>query len=189
METREALAVLVRDFWHHFHGCGPDYPVRVLISSSRITLRSDSKLPASFLAIIPAIMQRIVDTTDLPVHAATIMRPTAGGVQFSLDASFKVPPGITVGLKPFTIGLFNEGGNSSNPYLKLSLPEIKLKGNTTISVANQETQILDLAQFTDFIGTYVKSEEFTISESASTNAFLGALNVPIKLNKNIKMKG
>lgn len=151
---------------------------------------AESKLHLSFLVIVPAIMQRIVDTTDLPVHSASLLAPTANGVQFSLNVSLKVPAGITVDLKPLTLGLFNANTSSAkNPYLKLSLPETKLKGNTTISVADQEAQILDLEQFTDFIGTYVKSDEFVLSEAGETTAFLGALKAPIKLNKNIKMKG
>src|SRR6266536_5257341 len=100
---------------------------------------SSSKLHVSFLVIVPAIMQRIVNTADLPVHSASLLSPTATGVQFSLNASFKVPAGITVHLKPLTLVLFNSNTSSAKyPYFKLSISETKLKGNTTISVAGQE---------------------------------------------------
>jgi hypothetical protein len=146
-------------------------------------------LPLLFLKIFPAIAQRLVDDTSLPIYSASIMNPTPSSVSYSLSSSLKIPAGLTVDLKPIILNLYTNETGPSNPYMRVSLPEYHLKGETAISITNQTATILDQAQFQTFLGNAVNSKQFTLSAGGSTVAYLGALKVPITLNKEVQLNG
>jgi hypothetical protein len=139
--------------------------------------------------IFPAIAQRLVDNTSLPIHSARIMSPTPNSVQYSVVSSLKIPAGVTVDLKPITLNLYTNDTGPDNPYIKVSLPEYHLKGDTTIGVTNQTAKILDQDRFIKFLANAVYSKEFTLSVAGSTTAYLGALKAPVKLKKDVKLLG
>jgi hypothetical protein len=119
-----------------------------------------------------------------------IMDPTDGSIVYSLVASLKVPKPFTVKLMPITLSLFRpETEPDIIPYIKVNLPEMKLKGNATVTVTNQTATILDKTQFIDFLANAVYSEEFTLAARGETDAYLGKLKAHIHLNKAIKLKG
>ena len=92
-------------------------------------------------------------------------------------------------LKPITLSLFTQDTGPLDPYIQVSLPEYHVKGNTTISIVNQTTTILDMGEFEKFLTSAVYSENFTLSAIGSTAGYLGVLKAPIKLNKNVKLTG
>lgn len=141
------------------------------------------------MKIIPAIAQRLVDNTHLPIYSAQIFSPTPTSVQYSLSAALKLPAGITVDLKPITLNLYSNTSKPSDPYLRANLPEYHLKGYSQINITNQTTEILDEKQFTDFLTDAVYGDEFELSAEGATLAYLGILKIPIKLQKTIKLTG
>jgi len=64
-----------------------------------------------------------------------------------------------------------------------------LKGLGNMTITNQTATILDQPQFQKFLTSAVNSEEFTLSASGATTAYLGKLKAPLKLNKNVKLSG
>ena len=117
------------------------------------------------------------------------MDPTPDSVQYSMVASLKIPGGVTVDLKPLTLNLFTNETNSTDPYIRVGLPEYYLKGDTTVSIVNQTAAILDVDQFEYFLSNAINSKEFTLSAAGSTVAYLGILKAPLKFNKNIQLAG
>jgi hypothetical protein len=142
-----------------------------------------------FLVIFPAIAQRIVDNANLPIYSASIMSPTPNSVVYSLSASLKVPPGITVDLKPMNLSLYTPTTGPTDPYIKVSLPEYHLRGDDTVSIINQTAEILDVVQFETFLKEAVDTKTFTLDAYGATTAYLGILKAPLTLNKQVTMTG
>jgi hypothetical protein len=142
-----------------------------------------------FLVIFPAIAQRLVDNANLPIHWASIMSPSPDGVIYSMDASLKVPAGVTVDLKPMNLSLFTPDTGPKDPYIQVSLPEYHLKGNTNVTIINQTATIQNQTEFVNFLTSAVNSENFTLSAAGGTAAYLGILKADIKLNKNVELAG
>jgi hypothetical protein len=117
------------------------------------------------------------------------MNPTPTSVVYSLFATLKVPLGLTVDLKPFQLSLYTPETGKTDPYIKVALPEYHLKGLGNMTITNQTATILDQPQFQKFLTSAVNSEEFTLSASGATTAYLGKLKAPLKLNKNVKLSG
>jgi hypothetical protein len=131
----------------------------------------------------------MVEDSDLPIHSAMLMNPTPTTIQYSLTASLKVPPPFTVRLEPITLNLYQAGGDPETPYTQIRLPEYRLKGNSTISVENQVVEILDVAQFTEFLDSAVNHEKFSLAAKGSTTAHLGALKAKLTLDKVLEQSG
>jgi hypothetical protein len=108
-------------------------------------------------------------------------------VDYSLNASIKVP--VAFDLKALTLNMFTNDSDAENPYARITLPEQKLDGQTTISITNQTTQILNQTQFQSFLANTVNSGTFNLNIEGSTDGFLGSLKTPITLNKQIPLTG
>jgi hypothetical protein len=153
--------------------------------------RQVSRLTQSsrFLVIFPAIAQRPVDNTSLPIHSASILSPTPTNIVYSMEASLKIPAGISVDLKPLTLNLFTNESSPSSPYIAVDLPEYHLKGDTTVTIVNQTATILDLDQFESFLSSSIIAKKFTLEAAGATVAFLGKLRAPLKFKKRVKLAG
>ncbi|KAJ5087917.1 hypothetical protein N7456_011533, partial [Penicillium angulare] len=146
-------------------------------------------LPVFFLVILPAIAQKLVDDAKIPIHSASVVRPTPDKITFSLDASLNVPLGLSVTIDAFNLSLFNRQVKPMTPFVIVSLNDTHLKGNSELKISGQTTEVLDEIQFTDFLANAVYSETFTLSAYGKTTAHLGKLKVPLKLDKDVQLKG
>ncbi|KAL4964934.1 DUF3712 domain-containing protein [Aspergillus stella-maris] len=147
-------------------------------------------LPVFFLVAIPAIAQRMVDDTDLPVYAAHITNPKPDAVTFTLDTGLKIPlPGITVKLDTFELDLFNRDSDPEITYLTVPVPDQSVKGKTNISVTSADTPVLDQDEFVKTLSKAVYSKRFTMSAIGKTTGHLGALETPITLDKDVELDG
>lgn len=143
-----------------------------------------------FLVVIPAIAQRMVESTSLPIHFVSIMNPTFNSTVLSLNASLKIPPPFKVRLEPLTLQLYRpETKPNIVPYVNFPLGEQWVKGNTTISVVNQTVEIADKKEFIAFLRDAVVNEKFVLAARGETTAHLGALKAKIKLDKQIELYG
>jgi predicted transcriptional regulator len=139
--------------------------------------------------VLPALAQKLVDDADLPIHSAALMNPTPDSITTSLTASLKVPLGLTVNLDATDLMLYNPKTEPFTPYITVSLPAQKLKGNTTISVVDQVVKIENMSEFLGFLKDAVYAEEFTLYARGKSTAHIGKLKASVKFNKGVKMKG
>ncbi|OCK79487.1 hypothetical protein K432DRAFT_354827 [Lepidopterella palustris CBS 459.81] len=146
--------------------------------------------PILFLVIFPAIAQHLVNTAALPIHSAMMLNPTQNSILYSMVASVKVPKPFTVRLEPFTLSLFrSETLPHIIPYMKVTLPSMKLHGNATVRLDNQTATILNQPEFEAFLTNAVNSETFTMHARGETNAYIGKLKAHLKLDKSISLNG
>lgn len=143
----------------------------------------------SFLVILPAIAQRLVNNAKIPIHSAEVLRPTPDSITFSLAASLNVPLGLSVEIDAFNLSLFNRQVKPMTPFITVPLGKTHLKGNSELTVTNQTTHILDETQFVDFLANAVYSKTFTLSAYGKTTAHLGKLKIPLKLDKDVELDG
>lgn len=159
-----------------------------LVSAQHIVIFS-LLIHGSFLVAIPAIAQRLVDDTDLPVHSAQILDPKSDRVTFTLHTSLKLPIGLEARIEPFDIGLYEYHSPSHQPFLVAPLPEYKVKGETDIIVTRNATKILNQTEFTNTLQTAVQQKRFVLSAKGSTIGHLGALKTPLTLKKDVELDG
>lgn len=132
----------------------------------------------------------MVNDATLPIYSASITNPTPDSVQYSLFAGLSVPRPFTVKLKPISLNLLvDQNPPNRNPYISVKLPEQNLKGNATITVTNQTTNILDQDIFETFLHSAVYQETFILSASGETDAYVGKLKAHIRLDKKVELKG
>lgn len=143
----------------------------------------------SFLVVIPAIGQRIVDDTDLPIYGAEILDPKPDTISFALHTSLKVPGGLRIHTDPLDLSLFDKDSGPKEPYLSVSLPAYNLKGTTDMIITQNNTKILNKSKFIDTLISAVYNERFTLSAKGSTVGHLGKLKAPLTLHKNVELEG
>ncbi|KAL6235277.1 hypothetical protein BDW75DRAFT_230458 [Aspergillus navahoensis] len=146
-------------------------------------------LPVFFLVAIPAIAQRVVEDTSLPVYAAHITNPKANAVTFTLDTGLSVPLGLSVRLEPFNLDLFNRDSDPEITYLTVPVPEYKIKGRTNLTVTSVNTPVLDQDEFVKALTRAVYSKRFTLSALGKTTGHLGAIKAGITLDKDVGLDG
>ncbi|KAL4736076.1 hypothetical protein BDV11DRAFT_211567 [Aspergillus similis] len=146
-------------------------------------------LPVFFLVAIPAIAQRIVEDTSLPVYGAHITNPMPDAVTFTLDTGLTVPLGLSVRLEPFTLDLFNRDSDPETTYLTIPVPEYKIKGKTNLTVTSENTPVLDEDEFVKALTKAVYSKRFTLSALGKTTGHLGAIKAGITLDKDVELDG
>lgn len=163
--------------------------VYIFLESTRIYIVIYLLTQYSFLVAVPAIAQRIVDDTALPVYSAEILDPKPGEVSFSLHTSLKVPTGLSIHTDSLNLSLFDREVRPIEPYLTVKLPAYDLKGKTDLIVTQNNTAILSQSKFVDTLKTAVYKKRFTLSAKGSTVGHLGALKAPLTLEKDIELDG
>lgn len=158
------------------------------MTSYSLDLSNTSDL-SSFLIIIPAIAQRLVDDTDLPVYSAEILNPKPGDFDFILHTSIHIPLSLHVRTDPLTLNLFNRDVKPMENYLTVDIPAYSLKGKTNLDITRNGTKILDQEEFMHTLEMAVYNQRFTMSAKGFTNGHLGALKVPLTFDKDIELYG
>ncbi|KLJ05973.1 hypothetical protein EMPG_10586 [Blastomyces silverae] len=146
-------------------------------------------LPVFFLVAFPAIVQRMVDDTGLPVHAGKLMNPTPDSLEYSISASLKVPAPFTVRLDPLTLHLYRTQQTPEQAYVGIPFPRLELKGNSTVEVVDATVPILHKADFTKFLSEVARQRTFVLAAEGTTTAHLGRLKAKLKLDKKLELNG
>lgn len=141
------------------------------------------------MVAIPAIAQRIVNNTDLPVYSAQILDPKANQVLFTLDTSLNIPLGLRIRTEPLDLSFFNRDVQPMQLYLTVSLLAYSLKGDTDITVTKNNTDILNEDEFIKTLTQAVYNKRFTMSAKGLTVGYLGALKTPLTLDKDVELDG
>lgn len=139
----------------------------------------------SFLVIIPAVAQRVVDTSTLLLVKADVMKPRPDSVELTIESALKLPIGVPVRIDPMTLELFNrdnKGGNGT--WGKLFLKDYTISGNTTLGVKNQHTP-LNVTEWTQYVHNVVFMKHGPLSVYGKTTAYLGQLKNHVTMDKDI----
>ncbi|KAK6815617.1 hypothetical protein PG987_016621 [Apiospora arundinis] len=147
-------------------------------------------LPVLFLKIIPALAQRIVDDTDLPIKNATLKAVSSDLIKVSLTTSLNVPKGLTVGLDEFSLYMYNPrtpGGFF--PYLSLEMKGLSLSDDTDISVTDQMLRVSNHTELDWWLNRTFVDKTTELSVKGDTTAHLGALKMGIHLGKTVELAG
>ncbi|KAK6866374.1 hypothetical protein PG995_002902 [Apiospora arundinis] len=147
-------------------------------------------LPVLFLKIIPALAQRIVDDTDLPIKNATLKAVSSDLIKVSLTTSLNVPKGLTVGLDEFSLYMYNPGTPGGFfPYLSLDMKGLSLSGDTDISVTDQMLRVSNHTELDWWLNRTFVDKTTELSVKGDTTAHLGALKMGIHLGKTVELAG
>jgi hypothetical protein len=143
----------------------------------------------SFLVIFTALAQHLVNQQELIVENALLLGPTPDSIGIGLSSFINVPKPFTVVLDPLNMTLFMRETKPMTPFIELPLPRNRLKGNASIRINETRVDILDQDQWLQFLNVSVYSKEFVMSAKGETTGHFGHLKAPIKLDKDIKMRG
>lgn len=97
--------------------------------------------------------------------------------------------GLRIRTDPFSLSLFNRDVQPMQPYLVVNLPSYSLKGDTNMTVTQNNTDILNEDQFIKTLTQAVYNKRFTMSAKGSTVGHLGALKAPLTLDKDVELDG
>ncbi|KAI9040718.1 DUF3712 domain-containing protein [Aspergillus affinis] len=138
----------------------------------------------SFLLIIPAIAQRVVDNSTLLLVKADVMHPRPESVQLTIESALKLPLGVPVRIDPMTLSLFNRASPGNGTWGKLYLKDYTISGNTTLGVDKQFTP-LNVAEWTQYVHNVVFMKHGPLSVWGKTTAYLGQIKNHITMDKDI----
>jgi hypothetical protein len=132
----------------------------------------------------------MINHAKIPISAVTIAKPSAKNALLSLKASIKLPTPLHVRTDPVPLNLYiKNGSEDSVPYTSFVLPANKLVGNTTLEFQDQLVQILDEKVFAEFVQNAIFSENFMLSVTGQSNAYVGSLKAHIHLTKDLPLAG
>jgi hypothetical protein len=141
----------------------------------------------SFLKIIPAIAQAIVNDTDLPVYGGTIRALSNDEVAIGLSTALNIPSGLTVKLDPLEMWLYNQDTPDYSPYLMIPLQSYTISGKTDLTIEETVIGIRNRTELRMWLAKVLEQEKTDLSLKGSTKAHLGALKFDISLNKKIEV--
>ncbi|KAF3765746.1 hypothetical protein M406DRAFT_322067 [Cryphonectria parasitica EP155] len=145
-------------------------------------------LPCLFLKIIPAVIQDMINKTDLPILNATIGAYSATELQFSFSTVFKAPGSISARMESFNLSLYNAFTEGYYPYTYVTLPEQELKGSTDISIAST-SPVTNYTELEKWLNTTFYGVTTELSFHGSTRLHFGALSAPVSIKKTVTIAG
>jgi hypothetical protein len=131
-----------------------------------------------------------VNNTQLPIYSASLTAVSDSEVRVSLKTALDVPAGLTVGLDPFELFLYNSDTTGGFfPYTSVNLPYQAVNGHTVIELQNQTVGIGNRTEINKWLQRVVYNKTTEISVRADTNAHLGAIKAGIHLEKTVTING
>lgn len=141
----------------------------------------------SFVKIIPALAQLIVDKTDLPIERTVLKAVSDDTVIVGLETSLTVPAGLKVKLDPIDLYLHNADTPEFSPYTMVPMEGQSLSGKTKIVVKEQPVNVGNRSELNTWLTRMLYSKETDISVKGNTTARLGALHFNVKLKKTVRI--
>lgn len=110
----------------------------------------------SFIKIVPAIVQKIIDDMELPVMNARIGASSATELAFSFTTIFSIPGGFSVRMDPYGLSMYNTFTPGFYPYTFAQLPEsaFHLQGATRITF-NSTAPVLNDTEISKWVNATV----------------------------------
>ncbi|KAB8199462.1 hypothetical protein BDV34DRAFT_231199 [Aspergillus parasiticus] len=145
-------------------------------------------LPVFFLVILRAIVQRILNQSNLVLTSADIMNPRPHSVNLTINSTLHLPVDIPVRIDPLTLNLGSGPGSSNSPFAQVYIPGTTVGGTAVLGVQSQTTQ-LNNQQWLEYVRSMIFEETVVMSVVARVNTFLGILKSNVVFNKEIEQKG
>lgn len=144
---------------------------------------------ASFLVVIPAVAQLVINQSDLVLVDAMVSQPEDTSVILTIQAKIDLKVVLPVRIEPVTLSLFDRAYGSDDAYAEADIPGQIIKGNYTLGIKDQPTPIRNMTAFRGFVHEVVFMEDATLSVSGATNGYLGVLKCPVTIDKDITSPG
>lgn len=155
-------------------------PIQTLIAQSN---------PSSFLVVIPAVAQLVMNKSDLVLTHAVVSQPKDTSTILTIESKIDLGVAIPVRIEPVTLNLFDRTLGKDYPYAAADIAGQTISGNYTLGVEEQPTPIQNMTSWRKFVHEVVFMEEATLSVSGGTNGYLGVLKCPVKIDKDITSPG
>jgi hypothetical protein len=141
--------------------------------------------PESFMVIIPAIAQLVVNKADIRLVNAEVMNPTPDTVRMTLETKVNLKLALGVRLDPVVFYTFVRKYGHENAYAGIEIPGQTVKGNYSLGVDDQFTPLLNLTTWEAFVHQVVYQKETALSLYGKTTGYLGVLKNHIVLDRDI----
>ncbi|CAN8104283.1 unnamed protein product [Discula destructiva] len=145
-------------------------------------------LPLLFVKIIPAIIQDIINTQDLPLLNAEMGAKSETQLSIAFNTVFKIPGSMSARMDAMNLSMYNKFTPGYYPYTYVVLPGKSLHGSTTIAL-NESTPVLNDTEMTRWLTKTFNDITTDISFRGETTLHLGALKAPIKIDKTVTVAG
>jgi hypothetical protein len=139
----------------------------------------------SFLLIIPAISQLVVNKSDLLLVNAAVMQPRPDSVILTLQSALDLKIALPVRVEPITLNLNVQDLGAQNYWGDITIPGQTIKGNTTLGVDSQYTPIHNSSTWDQYVHNVVFEKAAGLSVHGGTNSFLGVLKSHVVMDKTI----
>lgn len=139
----------------------------------------------SFLVIIPAISQLVVNKSDLVLVNAAVMQPRAESIQLTLESALNLKIALPVRIEPIVLNLFVRDTGPNEPWANVTIAGKTIKGNTTLGVSDVHTPLINTTTWTSYVHNVVFDQFTTLSLRGTTNSYLGVLKSPVVMDKDV----
>lgn len=144
-----------------------------------------TNMPNSFLIVIPAISQLVVDKSSLVLVSAAVMQPRANSVQLSLMSKINLKIALPVRIEPITLDLYLQNLGQANPWGNITIPGTSIKGIASLGVDNVHVPFMNSSTWTSYVHDVVFKEETGLSLNGTTNSYLGVLKSRVTMTKDV----
>jgi hypothetical protein len=137
----------------------------------------------SFLLILPAIVQDIVNNQSLPVNGGSFIALSPNTLNVSIESGLNTPLPAT--LDPLTLFLYNKDTPEFSPFLNVTIPQMAVSHQTAINVVNQSVTITNETELVTWFNKVFDQTETDLSARGDTTVHLGALHSKVHLDKTM----
>ncbi|KAJ4385784.1 hypothetical protein N0V93_010215 [Gnomoniopsis smithogilvyi] len=132
------------------------------------------------------IVQKIISDMELPAIDARVGAASPTELAFSFTTIFSIPGGFSVRMDPYGLSMYNTFTPGFFPYTYAEMPEsaLHLKGATKFTL-NATTPVLNDTEVSKWVNATVNGDTTSFSFRASTVLHLGALKMPVNIDKSV----
>lgn len=129
--------------------------------------------------------QLVVNKSDLWLVNAQVAQPKPDSVILTLQANVDLKLALPVRIEPFTLYLFEREYGHDYPYAAVDIPDSTIKGNYTLGVSDQFTQLQNQTVWEKFVKQVLFQEETALAMYGKMTAYLGVLKSHVTMDKDV----
>lgn len=100
-----------------------------------------------------------------------------------------LPVSFSVLIESMLVRLYRDGHSPEDPFLELTLPACEIRRSTDVEIDGQTTRILNIAQFSDFIGDFMFNESVILRVCGSAKAHFSGMRSRLQMNDHVVVTG
>lgn len=139
----------------------------------------------SFLVVLPAVSQLVVDKSTLKLVQAAVMQPRPDSVQLTLQSSLDLHVLLSPYIEPITLELFVDKTGPKYPWAYVTIPGLVVHGITTLGIKDVHTPLVNASVWTEYVRQVVFQKEAALGLKGATNSYLGELKSHVVMQKNV----